>query len=72
VPHLLIRWDEEQLGVTPGQMKAALAEGDPSIVTARIHGTGEGGFVISVFMLEPGEDAIVANRLLQILEGVSA
>jgi L-seryl-tRNA(Ser) seleniumtransferase len=72
VPHLLIRWDEEQLGVTPGQMKAALAEGDPSIVTARIHGTGEGGFVISVFMLEPGEDAIIANRLLQILEGVSA
>jgi len=72
VPHLLIRWDEERLGVTPDEMKAALAEGDPSIVTARIHGTGEGGFVISVFMLEPGEEVIVANRLRQILERVSA
>ena len=72
VPHLLIRWDEERLGVTPDQMKAALAEGAPPIMTARIHGTGEGGFVISVFMLEPGEEEVVANRLRQILEGVSA
>ncbi len=72
VPHLLIRWDEERLGVTPDQMKTALAEGDPSIVTARVHGTGEGGFVISVFMLASGEEEIVANKLRQILEGVSA
>ncbi len=72
VPHLLIRWDEERLGVTPDQMKTALAEGDPSIVTARIHGTGEGGFVISVFMLKPGEEQIVANRLRQILGRTSA
>jgi len=72
VPHLLIRWDEERLGVTPAQMKTALAEGDPSIVTARIHGTGEGGFVISVFMLAPGEEEIVAARLHEILEEASA
>ncbi len=72
VPHLLIRWDEQRLGVTPDEMKAALAEGDPSIVTARIHGTGEGGFVISVFMLAPGEEVIVANRLRQILERTTA
>ncbi len=72
VPHLLIRWDEERLGVTPDQMKTALAEGDPSIVTARIHGTGEGGFVISVFMLKPGEEDVVAARLRQILEGATA
>ena len=72
VPHLLIRWDEERLGVTPEEMKQRLAEGDPSIVTARTHGTGEGGFVISVFMLAPGEEEIVATRIHQILTRTSA
>ena len=72
VPHLLIRWDEERLGVTPDQMKKALADGEPSIVTARIHGTGVGGFVISVFMLAPGEEEIVATRIHQILTRPSA
>ena len=66
VPHLLLRWDEERIGVTPAQMKADLAKGDPSIVTARVHGTGEEGFLISVFMLAPGEEEIVATRVREI------
>ncbi|MBI3467265.1 MAG: aminotransferase class V-fold PLP-dependent enzyme [Planctomycetes bacterium] len=67
VPHLLILWDEERLKLTPAQMKQRLAEGKPSIATARVHGTGEEGFLISVFMLQPGEDEIVAVRVRELL-----
>ena len=67
VPHLLIHWDENRIGITPAQMKQKLAGGDPSIATARIHGTGDAGFLISVFMLQPDEDRIVADRVKSIL-----
>ncbi len=67
VPHLLIFWDEAQLKVTRDQMKQQLAAGDPSIATARVHGTGDEGFLISVFTLQPGEDEVVAERVRQIL-----
>jgi L-seryl-tRNA(Ser) seleniumtransferase len=70
VPHLLIRWDEQRLRITPEQLKKELASGDPSIATARVHGTGAEGCLISVFMLQPGEEQIVAARLRQILQAV--
>ncbi|MFP6769748.1 MAG: hypothetical protein VB859_16350 [Planctomycetaceae bacterium] len=67
VPHLLIDWDRNRVKVTPQQVKQALATGDPPILTARVHGTGNKGFLVSVFMLEPGEDAIVGRRLVDAL-----
>ena len=68
VPHLLILWDEKRVKITPDQVKAELSQGDPSIVTARVHGTGEEGFLISVFMLQGGEEKIVASRMREVLE----
>jgi L-seryl-tRNA(Ser) seleniumtransferase len=67
VPHLLVLWDERRLAVTPSEMKKLLAEAQPPIVTARVHGTGEEGFLISVFMLQEGEERIVADRVRSIL-----
>jgi D-glucosaminate-6-phosphate ammonia-lyase len=69
VPHVLILWDENRLRITPAQLKKRLLEGDPAIATARVHGTGDEGhgFLISVFMLQEGEDRIVAARLREIL-----
>lgn len=69
VPHLLLHWDEVKLNVTPQQMKARLAAGSPSIATARVHGTGDTGFLISVFMLQSGEEQIVAERVRTVLTG---
>ena len=69
VPHLLIHWDEKRLKVSRSEMKQQLAGGEPSIATARVHGTGEAGFLISVFMLGPGEERILANRVSEILQG---
>ena len=50
-------------------MKERLANGKPSIATARVHGTGEDGFLISVWTLKPGEAEVVAARLRQHLAG---
>ncbi len=71
VPHLLVLWDEQRVRVSPLQVKQQLADGEPSIVTARVHGTGSQGFLISVFMLKPNEETIVAVRLQQILQQAS-
>jgi len=68
VPHLLLHWDEKRVKITPEQVKAKLAEGHPPIATARVHGTGTTGFLLSVFMLQPGEEQIVADRVREILE----
>ena len=67
VPHLLLLWDEGQLPISPEKVRRQLATGDPPIRTARVHGTGTEGLLISVFMLEPGEDQIVAGRLRAVL-----
>ncbi len=68
VPHVIILWDEKRVKITPAEMKQQLADGDPPIATARVHGTGDDGFLISVFMLKPSEDEIVASRVKAILE----
>ena len=66
VPHLLILWDEKRLPITRREIAEQLTGGDPPIATARVHGTGDEGFLISVFMLEPGEEKVVAARLREI------
>lgn len=72
VPHLLLHWDEKQIRITPAQLKKELADGDPPIMTGRVHGTGTEGFLISVFMLQPGEDQIVADRLMKIFQNAAS
>lgn len=67
-PHLLIYWDEQRLRLTRDQLKQRLVDGKPSIVTARVHGTGEDGFLISVFTLQPGEEEVVGARLRELLK----
>ncbi len=63
VPHLLLTWDEQRLKLTREQLARQLADGDPSIQIGRVRGTGDAGVLISVFMLQQGEDHIVADRL---------
>jgi uncharacterized pyridoxal phosphate-dependent enzyme len=64
VPHLRITWDYQKRGLTVADMVKALREGKPSIEV----GPGSKQQVqIGVWMLEPGEDAIVAERIRSIL-----
>jgi hypothetical protein len=68
----MLRTMELVLGLKPmSQFDAAArpmyalfqAEGDPPILIGRVSGTGDKGVLISVFVLEDGEDRIVADRL---------
>ena len=71
VPHLLIRFDPSVTGVTTTQIVAALGTGQPSIElnpnTGRPPNQGipsdANTLVVGVWMLQPGEDAIVGRRI---------
>ncbi len=64
VPHMQITWDSK-ISLTPQQVSKLLRSGKPSIVL----GTGEEkpGLNMNSFMLQPGEEKIVAEQLTQIL-----
>ena len=69
VPHLILAWDEKRLKLTRERLTRQLAAGDPPIQLGRVSGTGDKGVLISVFMLQAGEEQIVAERLRAILTG---
>ncbi len=71
VPHLLLSWDEKRVRITPAQLTKALMDGDPPVQIGRVHGTGDKGALISVFMLQDGEERVVAERLRAILSGAA-
>jgi uncharacterized pyridoxal phosphate-dependent enzyme len=70
VPHMQITWDAAKISLTPKQASLLLRESKPAIVM----GAGEGrpGLAMNSFMLQPGEDKIVANQLVRILREHSA
>lgn len=68
VPHLLLTWDEKRLGLPKDDLIRRLAQGDPPVEVGRVRGTGDRGLLISVFMLEEGQDVIVAARLKEVFE----
>ncbi len=75
VPHLLLRYDPSRVKITPLDVASELRKGAPSIelnpMTGRKAGAGltcdENTIVVGVWMLEPGEDLIVARRLKEVL-----
>jgi uncharacterized pyridoxal phosphate-dependent enzyme len=70
VPHLEIKWDSQRIKISPDDANAALRKGNPSIVLT----TGERPNALSMnsFMLQPGEDTIIADKLYQLLKEHSA
>jgi D-glucosaminate-6-phosphate ammonia-lyase len=66
VPHLRIRWDSKKHGLTPAEMVKKLRDGKPSI---EVTPGSRQQFVIGVWMMDPGEDAIVGERIRSILAG---
>ncbi len=66
VPHLHVTWDHEAAGVKPADAVKALREGRPSI---ELRPRAEGELVVAVWMLQPGQDRIVGQRLKQVLKG---
>jgi len=62
VPHMEISWDPRRISLTSHQATQALRDGKPSIIL----GSNETGLSLASFQLQPGEDKIVAERLVQI------
>jgi len=77
VPHLLIRYNQDKLKISPRDVMAELRAGTPSIElnpsTGRATGASAGiatdvnTIVVGVWMLQPGEEMIVARRLREVL-----
>jgi uncharacterized pyridoxal phosphate-dependent enzyme len=70
VPHMNIRWDAKRVAITPGEASSALRKSKPSIVI----GPGEGvdGLTMCSFMLQPGEEKIIAAKLTEVLKAHAA
>jgi len=64
VPHLNIFWDPRKISLSPRDASKAMREGKPSIVI----GGSENGLGMSSFMLKPGEEKIIAARLMELLK----
>jgi uncharacterized pyridoxal phosphate-dependent enzyme len=69
VPHMEIHWDK-QIRWTPQEVVDALRKSKPAIVLS----AGEAGEVLSMnsFMLQPGEDKIIAEKLSAYLKAHSS
>jgi L-seryl-tRNA(Ser) seleniumtransferase len=65
VPHMSITWNADRISLTPEQASKLLRSSKPSIVI----GSGEGrpGLAMNSFMLQPGEDKIVAAQLSRLM-----
>jgi L-seryl-tRNA(Ser) seleniumtransferase len=69
VPHMSITWDSNRIALTQKEVSKLLVESTPSIIMGG--GEGRPGLVMNSFMLQPGENKIVAEQLTRILRGGS-
>ncbi len=70
VPHMHIKWDPARILLTPRDATAVLRGANPSIVLS----SGEHGEALSMnsFMLQPGEEKIIAQELVKVLKSHAA
>lgn len=69
VPHMRITWDAN-IAITPQQVSQTLRNSTPSIVIGG--GEGRPGLAMSSFMLQPGEEQIIAEQLGKVFRAHSA
>jgi L-seryl-tRNA(Ser) seleniumtransferase len=65
VPHMQITWDAARISLTPNEASKLLRGSKPSIAMGG--GEQRPGLGMNSFMLQPGEDKIVAEQLSRIL-----
>ncbi len=74
VPHMNISWDENRVRLTPQQASQALRAGTPRIAIGfgKEGSEGRPGLVMNSFQLQPGEEKIVAEQMVQLFRSHSA
>jgi L-seryl-tRNA(Ser) seleniumtransferase len=68
VPHMEIYWDPRHISLGPQDAARQLRSGKPSIVLA----PNENGLGMNSFQLQPGEEKIIAERLVQLFRAHAA
>ncbi|HJT00561.1 MAG TPA: aminotransferase class V-fold PLP-dependent enzyme [Terriglobales bacterium] len=68
VPHMQINWDPRRVSLTPDQAADSLKNSKPAIVL----GKTEIGLAMNSFMLQPGEEKVIADRLVQLFRAHAA
>ncbi len=78
VPHLLITYDPDRIKITGREVMQRLREGKPRIELNPATGggsasaglaSGQNTIVVGVWMMQPGEELVVAQRLREVLQG---
>jgi len=64
VPHLHVSWDYDKRKLSPSQMADKLRDGEPSIEVAP---GSRRQLVVGVWMMQPGDEKVVARRMREIL-----
>ncbi len=67
-PTLTISWDNNKVKLTKDELLEKLRNGDPSIA---VMGSGENSINITVWMLKPGQEKVVAKRVQEELNNAS-
>jgi seryl-tRNA(Sec) selenium transferase len=67
VPHMQINWDPRRISLTAQEASKQLRSGKPSIVLGR----SENNLRMNSFMLQPGEEKIISERLVQLFRSHS-
>src|SRR6202158_1845873 len=70
VPHIEIKWDSQRIQISPHDASTTLRKGTPSIVVSA--GEKRGALSMNSFMLQPGEETIIADKLYELLKAHSA
>ena len=63
VPSLRLSWDQNKIKMTPDDLRQKLRDGHPSIETVG----GSESVGITTWMMQPGQERIVASRISEIL-----
>ena len=63
VPSLNLSWDQDKIKMTPDELRQKLRDGHPSIETVG----GSKSVGITTWMMQPGQERIVASRLSELL-----
>ena len=67
VPHLAVEWDDRILKLSKAHFLEALRRGEPRIEVSPVPTEGH-RLELSSWMLEPGEEIVVARRFREVLQ----
>ena len=66
-PSLRILWDRQKVGISGDVVARVLLDGDPRIALDAARGGAQTGVSVTPYMMAPGDERVIAERLLTVL-----